>query len=109
MSQQRQHKRRTKEENARDHQRRLELKGRSPEEWVKVVKKLRPPDVRHRVACIVWWDWFGHLKKSERWAHLDYWVDSHITPEVSDERLIDGLKEAGYTETMAHWRVMKDV
>ena len=35
------------------------LKSKPPEQWRVEVDAISDPDVRNRVACLVWWDHFG--------------------------------------------------
>ena len=92
------------------------LTVRLPEEWLEQVEQLRisfsaeevdafiQNAVRERVACIVWWDFFGHRPSPQRWPHLDKWLHAPYSP-VPDELVERGLVEAGYPADRAHARV----
>lgn len=76
-----------------------ELKAKSPAQWRKEISVLEEP-VRSRVACIVWWDYFGGRKVSDRWPHLDEYVNVPYTP-APREAVTMALKKVGYSEKHA--------
>ena len=51
------------------------LRLRPPEEWSEMIHSIRDHAVRIKVACIVWWDFFGNRSTSDRWPHLDTLVE----------------------------------
>ena len=75
------------------------LRDRSPEEWQAKIKKLKG-GVRNRVACLVWWDYFGATQVSERSDHLDEWMHTKHEP-VDDDDVIEALVDVGYTHDQA--------
>ena len=62
------------------------LKSKPPEQWRAQLDAVSDPDVRNRVACLIWWDFFGHRSVSNRWPHLDEFVSARYVP-VSDTQL----------------------
>jgi len=84
---------------------RAELNEKTPDQWEREISKLRPYAVRLRVACLVWWDYFGGRKYTDRWPHLDgYLGQDYIETESSD--VAAGLRRVGYTPYMSEKRVL---
>jgi hypothetical protein len=48
---------------------------RAPEEWRRMIYAISNEAVRIKVACIVWWDYFGSRSTENRWTHLDELVN----------------------------------
>ena len=51
------------------------LRLRTPEEWSRMIYAISNENVRIKVACIVWWDYFGSRSTENRWPHLDELVN----------------------------------
>ena len=85
------------------------LKERTPQEWVLALRRISDRDLRCRVACIVWWDFFAYRPVPERWSHLDQYVHSPQTPEVSIDAIRRGLFTVGYTATQAKLRLADSI
>jgi hypothetical protein len=83
---------------------RRELLDRTPEEWAKIVKHIADQYTRNHVACLVWWDYFGHRPAAYRWPHLDKYVNAPFM-RVTERDTINGLVQVGYTRDMACYRV----
>jgi hypothetical protein len=83
---------------------------RTPEQWVERVRAVRGQALRIKVACIVWWDWFGQRLVSGRWAHLDelvnaYWVGLLVDPKDLERALV----AVGYPVRVARKRAAGEV
>ena len=75
----------------------------APETWRDLILTL-PWQLQAPVASIVWWDKFGGRMSSERWPHLDLWVNQpHQEP--AEEELIEALCAMGYGRRYARQRV----
>ena len=72
------------------------LKALGPKDWAKALRRV-PLAIRAEVARVVWWDWFSDRTHSERWEHLDKYLEPpfHFQPDIS--RIIDGLVMVGYS------------
>jgi len=82
------------------------MKERSPDQWLKIIKSL-PKRVQSRVACLVWWDYFGGQRVDKRWAHLDDLI-SKPYQHLPLADVIEGLTLVGYTPWAATCRVSFD-
>lgn len=72
---------------------RLALKRRSPAAWRSAIDTILDPPLRVRVACTVWWDFFGPRTVDNRWPHLDDLVRPwrplvDIDPEIVAAELV---------------------
>lgn len=76
---------------------------RKPEEWVAGILSL-PVGVQATVAKVIWWDHFGSRVASERWDHLDRWLNQPIV-ELNQDKFRAYLVRAGYTEAAAEIRI----
>ena len=85
------------------------LKERTPEEWARAVRQIEDRDLRCRVGCVVWWDYFAYRPVPERWHHLDRYVNSITTPDVSIDALRVGLFQVGYTAHQAEMRLTETI
>ena len=56
-----------------------------------------------RVACIVWWDYFGGQPVPHRWDHLDGYLKKPFVP-MRNCLIEEGLIIAGYTVARAKSR-----
>jgi hypothetical protein len=81
---------------------RVKLKKRKPEEWFAKIKPLTGA-LRNRIACLVWWDFFGGRPTKDRWDHLDKWVSARVI-EVPTEDIESGLRAVGYSPWEARKR-----
>jgi len=82
------------------------LKHRTPDQWANHIELL-PKSIRTQIAKIVWWDWFGPRIVSDRWDHLDKYVNQNCR-ELEDHEVLEGLELLGYTETQARQRLYPD-
>lgn len=73
-----------------------ELQKRTPEKWLSVLAEVKPEARRRRVACIVWWDYFGHRLVPKRWGHLDALIEMPYVHH-SLHGIYNGLRRVGYT------------
>lgn len=81
-------------------------RARTPVEWRTLVRQIKCRPARIQAACIVWWDYFGSRNASERWPHLDRYVDAwRRTPRASRAKLLDALLQLGYPERLAMKRI----
>jgi hypothetical protein len=71
------------------------LAKRTPQEWEDKIRELSGA-IRNRVACLVWWDFFGGRTVKNRWPHLDKWVNAPFE-ETAVEDVISGLHSVGYS------------
>jgi hypothetical protein len=79
------------------------LKDRAPEVWVAMIEDLEEP-IKTRAAKIVWWDFFGNRFVSERWPHLDGYLNRPIE-FVAHEDLVSALYKLGYSAYYATNRI----
>jgi hypothetical protein len=82
------------------------LKQRSPEQWAEHIALL-PKKIRTQIAKVVWWDWFGPRVVSERWDHLDQYINQPAM-DLEDHEVLEGLELLGYTEKQARQRLYPD-
>lgn len=71
----------------------------SPEFWQNAINGL-PEEVQATVAKVVWWDHFASRLVSERWPHLDEWLNKPIV-DISQEDWVKHLTRIGYTHNEA--------
>jgi len=86
---------------------RSNLYNRKPLEWVFRLNKIEDETLRDRVACIVWWDYFGRDEREGDYSEL---LDDYLTKpfvEVPLGKLIKGLMIVGYTAHHAILRTSK--
>ena len=92
------------------------LKKRSPVEWARAVKELTIPipptapdgseqlitmdHVRVAATNLAWWDFFGGRKASQRWNHLDKYLNKAFV-RVPRELLVAALVALGYPQPWA--------
>ena len=80
-------------------QRRRTPAARTPEQWAALIAGLPySAPVKAAVASVVWWDYFGNRRVSERWAHLDE-LRSHYRRDgyIDTAAFRSGLLQVGYT------------
>ncbi len=79
--------------------------ARTPEEWKAAVDSITDAAVRTQVACVVWWDFFGHRPAKSPWPHLDelraQWNKSI---QLDSSVVRDALIQVGYPAKVAHDR-----
>ena len=92
------------ERKARQH-----LKERTPQEWLLAIRQISDKQLRCRVACVIWWDYFAWRPYKDRWGHLDCYVRSPSCPDVEIDALRAGLIQAGYTPTQAQLRLTETI
>jgi len=79
-----------------------ELSEREPEEWLRIIKTFRG-NLRTRLACLVWWDFYSLRLAGQRWDNLDpFLAATHA--DCCQDRLKAALLKCGYSETMATQR-----
>ena len=80
-----------------------ELAGRDPAEWLSLILEFKEP-LRTRLACLVWWDFYGIKEAKNRSNNLDHFL---IAPHVDcdHDKLIKALIYCGYSESMAAHRL----
>lgn len=81
---------------------------RSPQEWRDAIDLIENKEVRARVACIVWWDYFGGQSVRKRWGHLDVYLQMPVVP-MKNVVIEAGLIIAGYTPERAKSRIAKSL
>lgn len=72
-----------------------------PEEWENRISKVKK-NARGNVAKIIWWDFFGDVEVTDRWPHLDKWINVQFK-DIPIEDTITGLNIAGYSP----WQIKK--
>ena len=75
------------------------LYAKLPEMWRLEIDGLEEP-VKSRVACFVWWDYFGDQPYEQRWPHLDDLLQTRYI-KVPREQQVCALIKLGYTPYMA--------
>jgi hypothetical protein len=81
---------------------------RSPQQWRDAIDLIENVEVRARVACIVWWDYFGGQSVRKRWGQLDVYLKMPVVP-MKNSVIEAGLIIAGYTPTRAKSRIAKSL
>lgn len=76
-----------------------ELSKRTQEEWLEIIMTFRG-NLRTRVACLVWWDYYGNREAKHRWDNLDQFLAAPYI-ECDSHMLRECLIEIGYSEHMA--------
>lgn len=79
-----------------------ELTAREPEEWLRIIVTFRG-NLRTRLACLIWWDFYGIRTGKDRWDNLDPFLSAPHT-DCCQDKLKDALLKCGYSETMATQR-----
>jgi hypothetical protein len=83
-------------------------KQRTPEEWVSRIDLINPASLRVKVACIVWWDYFGGRETERAWHQLDHYVrawNPNLPEDVS--LIVKELIQLGYPVEAANRRMRK--
>jgi len=83
------------------------MKSKSPEDWFNAIQNVES-SVRNAVAKIIWWDFFGDKVCTQRWNHLDSYINSPYE-ELDDNLIMEGLQVCGFTEKQAMWRVYPEL
>jgi len=83
------------------------MKKVSPEEWRDRLFWINDLPLRHAVAKIVWWDFFGTRHCTRRWDHLDHYLKTPCE-DVEDNLLMLGLLAVGYSMEQANMRVFPE-
>jgi hypothetical protein len=80
-----------------------ELAGRDPVEWLSLILEFKDP-LRTRLACLVWWDFYGIKEAKNRSGNLDHFL---LAPHVDcdQEKIIKAMIYCGYSESMAAHRL----
>lgn len=82
------------------------LRLRSPEEWSRMIHAISNDAVRVKVACIVWWDYFGSRRTEDRWPHLDALINQGLGNLSFDKSLAaKTLVKLGYSTSESMRRV----
>lgn len=85
------------------------LRTKSPHEWARdILVEIKDKNLRNRVACVVWWDFFAQRPIHKRWPHLDRYIDADFAP-VDDDTLARGLAAVGYAPWHAVRRICPSV
>lgn len=95
-----------------ENERMAELRNRTPEDWMILIKKIENEPLRIRVACLVFWDFYGReqFKENTRSFLPDFGETiSAWKPEMEKEiSLLDeecALVKIGYPKRLAEIRV----
>ena len=80
----------------------FQLRVRLPEEWAEKVKTL-VERLRAAAARIIWWDYFSNRMVSDRWDHLDEYLNAPGEP-ISPKELSEALQQCGYSKKKANSR-----
>jgi len=79
------------------------LKNRTPEAWLACILEL-PAALQGKLACLVWWDFFGPRRGGEPWPHLDALMEEYVAADgeepAEDEQFL-ALINLGYTPLRA--------
>lgn len=76
----------------------------TPAQWLEMVMAT-PKAVRCEVAHIIWWDWFSSRDTTARWSELDLFLKKPTWSRPTDQQLIKGLMQCGYSEQHAANRI----
>lgn len=74
---------------------------RNGKDWRRLIMTIDDKAVRHAVACVVWWQYFGGREFSERWSELDDLITGPGASSVPREALKAGLIAIGFSEERA--------
>jgi hypothetical protein len=77
----------------------------SPEFWYNGIVSL-PEEIRATVAKVVWWDHFAQQLVSQRWPHLDEWLNKPVI-QIETADWVKYLTKIGYTEYEAATRCIE--
>lgn len=81
------------------------LREKADQEWLNDIMKLHP-NIRDGVAKIVWWDWISGRTVADRSLLFDEFL-LFSPADYTEEELIAGLLEVGYSEYQATSRVRR--
>lgn len=73
------------------------LRHKTPEQWLADIELL-PDFMQVRIAHIIWWDFFGGRKISQRWPHLDHYLDQPIMHWLTRDEIAAALHFCGYSQ-----------
>lgn len=78
------------------------LRAVKPEVWVKAIESIKSTDLRIRVACIVWWDFFASRPD---WHQLDQYLTMWKSNQILDLDVVrNALVQVGYSARSAKIR-----
>lgn len=83
------------------------LGARSPGVWREMIDTLEEP-LRNRVATVIWWDFFGTRPTRTKWPHLDDIIDATWDDSPTDDEVIQGLIDMGYSVYRAWDRIARN-
>lgn len=83
-------------------------KQRTPEEWTALIDAIPCVRTRVKVACIVWWDFFGGRETDNAWPHLSHYVRAW-NPNLPEDipLIVKELIQLGYPVDAANRRMRK--
>lgn len=84
----------------------LKSRATKPEEWLKLIMS-QPEEIRPKLACVVWWDFFAGRLTEKRWNHLDSVMSEYSNDcDYPPEELMKALIAIGYPQNEAKKRSM---
>jgi len=57
---------------------RIALRAVTPDEWAARIATIPAGEIQNRVACIVWWDFFGSRPCDDAWTHLNEFINRPV-------------------------------
>jgi hypothetical protein len=67
-----------------------------------MVSRVRGRETRIKVACLVWWDWFGNRRATDAWPHLNQWIAAYwVGMEADPTKVSAALISMGYPARQA--------
>lgn len=79
------------------------LVGRAPADWEQRIEQIEDRQVRIRVACIIWWDFYSGQPDDSAWHGLDHYLVERVG-DISEDEMAAGLETLGYSPFQARHR-----
>lgn len=79
------------------------LVWRPPADWERRIEAIENRQVRIRVACIVWWDYYSGQPDDTGWHGLDHYLVERVG-DITEDQMAAGLETLGYTPFQARHR-----
>lgn len=89
---------------------RAAVEERTPEAWRAAIDQITDLNLRIKVACLVWWDFFADRPAESRWPHLDDLIKEY-KPEtqLKPAALAAAMRKVGYLRRSIERRLSEDI